>query len=57
MTKILVICQNHGHFAKKLRSVIASQIHYLNKVLDVHPLVSTSKITSKAQEGKLESEI
>ena len=34
----LVICQNYGHFAKKLRSVIVSQNHYLNKILDVHPL-------------------
>ena len=24
---------------KKLRSVIISQIHYLNKILDVHPLI------------------
>ena len=25
---------------KKLRSLIVSQNHYLNKILDVHPLVS-----------------
>ena len=36
--KKLVICQNYGHFANKLRSVIVSQNHYLNKILDVHPL-------------------
>ena len=34
----MVICQNYGHFAKKKRSVIISQNHYLNKILDVHPL-------------------
>ena len=36
--KKLVICQNNGHFAKQLRSVIVSHNHYLNKILDVHPL-------------------
>ena len=38
MTKKLVICQNCGCFAKKFRSVIVSQNHYLKKILDVHPL-------------------
>ena len=36
--KKLVICPNYGHFEKKLRSVIVSQNHYLNQILDVHPL-------------------
>ena len=35
----MVICQNYGHFAKKFRSVIVSQNHYLNQILDVHPLM------------------
>ena len=34
----MVICLNNGHFEKKLRSVIVSQNHYLNKIFDVHPL-------------------
>ena len=34
----MVICPNYGHFEKKLRSVIVSQKHYLNQILDVHPL-------------------
>ena len=34
----MVICQNYRHFAKKLRSLIVSQNHFLNKILDVHPL-------------------
>ena len=34
----MVICLNYGHFEKKLRSVIVSQNHYLNKIFDVHPL-------------------
>ena len=34
----MVICQTYRHFAKKLRSVIVSQNHYLNKIFDVHPL-------------------
>ena len=34
----MVICLNNGHFEKKLRSVIESQNHYLNKIFDVHPL-------------------
>ena len=34
----MVICQNYGHFAKILRSVIIFQNHYINKILDVHPL-------------------
>ena len=38
MTEKVVICQNYVHFANKLRSVIVSQNHYLNKILDVHPL-------------------
>ena len=38
MIKKLVICLNYGHFEKKLRSVIVSQNHYLNQILDVHPL-------------------
>ena len=36
----MVICQNYGHFAKKLRSVTVSQNHYINKILDVHPLLT-----------------
>ena len=43
MTKKLVICQNYGHFAIKLRSMIVSQNHYLNKILDVHPLTPNSE--------------
>ena len=39
----MVICQNYGHFGKKLRSVIVSQNHYLNKILDVHPLIKSFK--------------
>ena len=35
----MVICQNYGHFEKKMRSVIVSQNHYLNQILDVHPLI------------------
>ena len=38
MTKNWSFAKNYGHFAKKLRSGIISQIHYLNKILDVHPL-------------------
>ena len=34
----MVICLNYGHFENKLRSVIISQNHYLNQILDVHPL-------------------
>ena len=34
----MVICLNYGHFEKKLRSVIVSQNHYLNRILDIHPL-------------------
>ena len=36
----MVICQNYRHFAKILRLVIISQNHYLNKILDVHPLIN-----------------
>ena len=36
--KKLVICPNYSHFENKLRSVIVSQNHYLNQILDVHPL-------------------
>ena len=43
MIKKLVICQNYGHFQKKLRSVIVSQNHYLNKMFDVHPLTLTQQ--------------
>ena len=35
----MVICQNYGHVAKKLSSVIVSQNHFLNKILDVYPLM------------------
>ena len=38
MIKQLVICLNYRHFKNKLRSVIVSQNHYLNKIFDVHPL-------------------
>ena len=36
----MVICLNYGHFEKKLKSVIISQNHYLNQILDVYPLNS-----------------
>ena len=36
----MVICLNYRHFENKLRSVIVSQNHYLNQILDVHPLSS-----------------
>ena len=39
MIKKNLICLNYGHFEKKLWSGIISQNHYLNKILDVHPLV------------------
>ena len=35
---------------KKLRTVIVSQNHYLNKILDVHPLWNTS-LLFKAPRG------
>ena len=38
----IAIWQNYGQFAKQLRSVIISQNHYLNKILDVHPLQEKS---------------
>ena len=34
----MVICLNYRHFENKLRSVIVSQIYYINQILDVHPL-------------------
>ena len=34
----MVICLNYGHFEKKMRSVIVSKNHYLNQILDIHPL-------------------
>ena len=34
----MVICLNYMNFEKKLRSVIVSENHYLNKIFDVHPL-------------------
>ena len=38
MIKKMVICLNYRHFENKLRSVIVSENHYLNQILDVHPL-------------------
>ena len=39
MTHKLATCQNNRHFAKKkIKSVIVSQNHSLNKILDFHPL-------------------
>ena len=34
----MVICLIYEHFEKKIRSVIISQNHYLNQILDIHPL-------------------
>ena len=43
----MIIYHNYGHVVKKLSSVIVSQKHYLNKILDVHPLTeSTTNIES-----------
>ena len=39
----MVICLNYGHFEKLLRSVIVSQNHYLNQILDVHPLTKVRR--------------
>ena len=47
----MVICLNYGHFEKKLRSMIVSQNHYLNQILDVHPLCKIK--FSSAQEPRL----
>ena len=41
----MVICLNYGYFEKKkLRSMIISQSHYLNKICEVHPLKATRKL-------------
>ena len=52
----MVICQNYRHFSKKLKSVIVSQIHYLNKIIDVHPLsdvlINTSEMAMRPQYNK-----
>ena len=34
----MVIYLNYGHFEKKFKSMVVSQNHYLNQILDVHPL-------------------
>jgi hypothetical protein len=34
----MIICQNYGHFAKKIEVSDRISNHYLNKILDVHPL-------------------
>ena len=47
MIKQMVICLNYGYFKNKLRSVIVSQNHYLNKIFDVHPLLPISEVSSE----------
>ena len=47
MIKKFVIYQNYGHSAKNLKSVTVSQNHYLNKILDVHPLAILNENMTK----------
>ena len=55
MIQKLVICLNYGYFEIKLRSVIVSQSHYLNQILDVHPLYKRVSYNVVLQEGQSSS--
>ena len=47
MTNNLSFAKITDIFIPKLRSVIVSQNHHLNKMLDVHPLYLESSLTSR----------
>ena len=56
MTKNWSFAKMTDIFLKKMRSVIVSQIHYLNKIIDVHPLsdvlINTSEMAMRPQYNK-----